>query len=399
MLSVASFDLTSGEIRVIEENAGSPQLFAGDQILMTRGTSLLAAPWDASKHQLRGRPVVVMQGLRTSMAWEHGRVAASRRGDAGFVLGGVTSQDRHLTIVHPDGRTEPWNDEHRPISSGPEASRDGRYALISAAPPGGSVFDLLLFERGRTGVKRFASIPEADCTAPAFSADGRVVAWTVLGGLEVGGLYVQPFDGSAPARRVLGARPAPDGEFVVDWYADGRSILVVSTNDGRRSLKRVTLEGDSATVHDVLTGVSYQVMDGKLSPDGQRIAYLSYENGDPEVFVARLMADGRAGPGVSVSRGYGQSPNWLDGATVLWTTRKRVVMASQVSSSLEVSAPEKRADISSLVSGETGFAVLPGGDLLVTQKGEGEGEIRHFELALGFDRELKRLIAKATSGR
>ncbi|MBI5170356.1 MAG: serine/threonine-protein kinase [Candidatus Eisenbacteria bacterium] len=399
LISVAVFEIATGEVRVIEENAGSPQLFTGGQILMTRGTSLLAAPWNASKRQLGGRPVVVMQGLRTTMSWEHARVAASRRGDAGFVLGGVTSQDRRLTIVHADGRTEPWNEEHRPISSGPKASLDGRYALVSVAPPGGSVFDLLLFERGRAGVKRFASIPEADCTAPAFSRDGRLVAWTVLGGLDVGGLYLQPFDGSAPARKLLRARPAPDGEFALDWYPDGRSILVMSTNDGRRSLKRVALEGDSVTVHDVLTGMSYPVMDGRLSPDGQRIAYLSFENGDPEIFVARLMSDGRAGPGVSVSRGYGQNPNWLDGGTVLWTTRKRVVMASQVSPSLDVSAPVQRTDIAPLVSGESGFAVLPGGDLLVTQKGDGEGEVRHFEVALGFDRELKRLIQKATGGR
>jgi len=88
LISVAVFEIASGEIRVIEENAGSPQLFAGGQILMTRGTSLLAAPWNESKRQLGGRPVVVMQGLRTVMSWEHGRVAASRRGDAGFVLGG-----------------------------------------------------------------------------------------------------------------------------------------------------------------------------------------------------------------------------------------------------------------------------------------------------------------------
>jgi hypothetical protein len=399
LISVAVFEIASGEIRVIEENAGSPQLFAGGQILMTRGTSLLAAPWNESKRQLGGRPVVVMQGLRTVMSWEHGRVAASRRGDAGFVLGGVTSQDRRLTIVHADGRTEPWNDEHRPISTGPEASLDGRYALISAAPPGGSVFDLLLFERGRAGVKRFASIPNADCTAPAFSRDGRLVAWTVLGGLDVGGLYLQPFDGSAPHRKLLSARPAPDGDFALDWYPDGRSILVMSTNDGRRSLKRVAMEGDSVTVHDVLTGMGYQVVDGKLSPDGQRLAYQSNENGDPEIFVARLMADGRAGPGVSVSRGYGQTPNWLDGATILWTTRKRVVMASKVSPSLEVSAPVQRADLSPLVSGEPGYVVLPGGDLLVTQKGDLEGEVRHFEIALGFDRELKRLIQKATGGR
>ena len=399
MLSVASFDLASGEVRVIEENAGSPQLFAGNQILMTRGTSLLAAPWDASKRQLGGRPVAVMQGLRTIMSWEHGRVAASRRGDAVFVLGGVTSQDRRLTIVHADGRTEPWNEEHRPISSGPEASLDGRYALISAAPPGGSVFDLLLFERGRPGVKRFASIPNADCNAPAFSRDGRLVAWTVLGDLDVGGLYLQPFDGSAPARKLLRARPAPDGEFAMDWYPDGRSILVMSTNDGRRSLKRVALEGDSVAVHDVLVSASFHITEGKLSPDGQRLAYMSNENGDPEIFVARLMADGRAGPGVSVSRGFGQNPNWLDDSTVLWTTRKRVVMASQVSSSLDVSAAVKRADLSPLVSGEAPFSVLPGGDLLVTQKGDLEGEVRHFELALGFDRELKRLIQKATGGR
>ncbi len=397
--SAAYFDLATGEVRVLEENVGSPMLFANKYLLMSRGGAMLAAPWDASRHRLAARPATVMQRLRINMAWEHGRITASDRGDVCVVLGGVTSQQRKLAIVRANGSVEPWNGDERPFASSPEVSPDGRLALSTAAPPGGSVFELLQMERGRPGVRRIAGLADADCITPAFSRDGKWIAWSAMGDSSKSGLYVQPSDGSAPARRVLAGGSAPDAEYITDWTPDHRSIVTVSRRHGRWAIRRVTLMGDGVSVHDMVGDVDYVQLAARVSPDGRRLAWATFEGGEPTIVVAPLGPDGRAGTPVPVSRGYGVSVRWADDATLLWTTRAGVVMSAKISPALDVGAAIRRADLSTLVAGDAEFAVLPGGDLLVTQKGPGEGETRHFEIALDFEPELRRLIAKANGGR
>jgi hypothetical protein len=51
------------------------------------------------------------------------------------------------------------------------------------------------------------------------------------------------------------------------------------------------------------------------------------------------------------------------------------------------------------MSGNDRFAILPGGSLLVLRRSEGEGEVRRFDLVLGYARELKAAMAKAGAGR
>ncbi|MFN8589418.1 MAG: protein kinase [Candidatus Eisenbacteria bacterium] len=399
MQSAAYFDVATGEIRVLEENVGTVALLARRYLLMSRGGALLAAPWDASRHRLAARPATVLQGLRINMAWEHGRFTASERGDLSVTLGGVTSQSRKLAIVHADGRVEPWNGDERPFVITPEVSPDGRFALTTAAPPGGSVFELLQLERGRPGVRRIAGLPTADCASPAYSRDGKWIAWSAMGDSASSGLYVQPVDGSAPARRVLASGAPPDAETACDWMPDHRSIVVVSRRQGRTAIRRVTLEGTGVSERDMVGAVDYAQAEARVSPDGGRLAWVSFENGTPTVVVAAIGPDGRVGTPVPASNGFGQSPRWADDRTLLWATRAGLVMASQVSPALDVSAPVRRADLSAHMNGAFDFALMPGGDLLITKSGPDEGEVRHLEIALGFEPELKRLIAKANGGR
>ncbi|MCC6650970.1 MAG: serine/threonine-protein kinase [Candidatus Eisenbacteria bacterium] len=396
--STAVLELESGKVEMLEENSGSPRLMPGGRLIMTRGGALLAAPWDAGRRRLRARPVAVMQGLRSGQAWEHARATSSPRGDLGVELGGATSQQRSLAIVHADGRVEPWSDDHRAFEQPPVVRPDGRMAAVIAVPPGSGNYEIVLLERGRPSARRFAAEAEADCRAPEFSPDGTLLAWAKQASDSTAGLYVQPSSGGAPARLVVRARSLAEGNEPNGWYPDGRSILVTCIEKGHSSLRRVTLSDESAVVTDVVLE-KFDVYDGRVSPDGAHIAYVSNESGEQEVVVARLGADGRAGPAVPVSRGFGTHPRWADGgATLLWGTRGKQVMAVSVSANLDLSAPVRRADLSELVNQSADWAVMSDGSLLVTRKADGEGEIRRYDILFRFDRELKSLLAKATAG-
>lgn len=74
-------------------------------------------------------------------------------------------------------------------------------------------------------------------------------------------------------------------------------------------------------------------------------------------------------------------------------------MTARVSPALDVSVPEKRLDLSPWVADREDFTALPGGDLLVTRKGDGEGEIRRFDIVLNYGPELERQMLRAREGR
>ena len=395
--SAAVFEVDSGRVVVLEENAGSPCLMPDGHLLMTRNGTLLAAPWDAKRRRLAAQPVAVMQGLRAGQSSGHSTVWTSPAGDVVMVLGDVNDQQRGLGIVHPDGRFEPWNDERRLFEREPIVAPGGRLAASVAVPPGSGAYQVMLLERGRPGARRFASAEGEDCWSPRFSPDGRTLAWVRQGVDSTAGIWVQPLDGGAPPRRVLAARSLTEMDEVRGWYPDGRSLLVDSFDGRRARLRRVTLSGDSAVTSDVVNE-AFNTTDGAISPDGRRIAYQSYESGEGGVVVAALRPDGSAGPAVPVSRGPGRHPQWADDGTLLWATPAKAVMASRLSPLLEASAPEQRADLSAVVPTPESFAPLPGGALLVTRRADGEGEIRRFDVVLGFGPELKRALARATRG-
>ncbi len=396
--SVGVLELDAGRVVILEPDANSPNLAPGGVLLMTRGSTLLAAPWDAKRRRLAARPVPVMQGLLTNEAWGHSPVWASPQGHLGFLLGSGSSGLRSLGIAHPDGRFEPWSREERLFEHAPEVSPDGRLAAVVAVPPGSGSYEVLLVERGRPGARRFAAAPGEDCSSPAFSPDGRTLAWVRQGVDSTAGIWVQPVDGSAAPRRVLASRGLSDTDELLGWYPDGRALLVGRYEDRRASLRRLPLSGEPAAPSDVAKE-AFNVYDGAISPDGRMIAYLSDEHGGAEVVVAALRPDGTAGPPAPVSRGFGTRPIWADAGTLLWANRAKAVMASRVSPALEVADAVKRFDLAPWMSGADRFTVLPDGSLLVLRRSEGEGEVRRFDLVLGYARELKAAMAKAGAGK
>lgn len=393
--SAAVLGLDDGRLTVLEENTGSPRVMPGGELLMTRGGKLLAAPYDAKARRLSARPVAILDGLRTALVWDHAEVRTSSAGDVGVLFGGTLARKRSLVLVGADGRVEPWSDEQRAFESAPIASPTGNVAAATVVPPGVAVYEVVLVERGRPGVRRLSGVEGEDCTHPVFSPDGRFVAWARQGSDSTTGVFLSPTDGLAPARALRRTGKLSSFETPLDWFPDGRSLLVATTEDYHRRLTRFTLAGDGVVRTDVLNA-RYDVGTAALAPDGRRLAYESYEGSEPEVMVAMLGPDGRAGPGVSASHGYGVNPRWTAGGrTLLWGTRGRAVMAAAVSPALEVAEPARRADLSELVSAADEWSALPDGRLLVTRKADGEGEIRRFDLLLDYGADLKRALKRA----
>lgn len=153
--------------------------------------------------------------------------------------------------------------------------------------------------------------------SPVFSPDGRSVAFVSDRWIGHYDLWLQPIDVNGPTG---GPRRLTDQEGSVAQPAfspDGRWLAYHRVLNGQRDIWVVSTSGapPAQFTADLATDV-----EPDWSPDGRRIVYVSdREDGRPQIWTAPV-ADGRpAGPPVRLTRGTGVlgSPTWsADGSTV-----------------------------------------------------------------------------------
>jgi Tol biopolymer transport system component/DNA-binding winged helix-turn-helix (wHTH) protein len=225
-------------------------------------------------------------------------------------------------------------------------------------------------------------------TSPAFSPDGRQIAFvrSISGGL--GDVFVTPVDGGTPARvtsdnaDVLG----------VDWEPDGRHLLFSSDRSGGISLWRVPVAGGEPAIlagggakvkHPSVarrTGsIAYEdwhyeinLMEGaaigamtptpvsptsdrwnfhpQVSPDGARLAFQSTRSGDYEIWIADR--NGRDARQATSSRSYKSLPRWS-------ADSRRLVFASRIGGQTEIVALDVDAGTARTISVEPTNASAP----------------------------------------
>ncbi len=160
--------------------------------------------------------------------------------------------------------------------------------------------DIWLSDRNGKNPTRLTTHP-ADELAPAFSPDGKMIAFSARydGNTDV---YVVPITGGQPKRLTW----HPGADRVSGWSTDGKRVLFASS--------REVANGRSNQLYEVPVAGGFekkimdaQAYDGRWSPDGKRIAYRPY----------RSAQDGNAG--WRLHRGGSTPPIWIiDPATNAW---------------------------------------------------------------------------------
>ena len=270
-------------------------------LIFLRGATLMAQPFDPDKITLSGEPVAIADGVDSFASSNHGLFAVSNTGT--LVYRGGSGARTVLTWFdlqgNPGGSLGDTGDY-----STPAISPDGSRVAVGLGPVASRDIWILDVARGTTTRFTFDSARD---DFPAWSPDGRYIAFSSNRGGQMD-LYIKSADGSGEEKLILKTN---EPKTVDGWTKDGRFLLFTST--GQKTLFDMWVlpfPGEAKPVPLLQTNVNEGF--GRVSPDGQWLAYLSTESGSPEIYVRPFTPEAFAGTEAKwlVSKGGGSSALW-----------------------------------------------------------------------------------------
>jgi eukaryotic-like serine/threonine-protein kinase len=281
--SVVVMDLSSREIRTRLRGIMGRYAASGHLLTISNGDfRLLAAPFDLSRLEVTGDPVVLAQSVSATINGFD--VALSDEGTLVYRPGAADAMGSMTPVlVRRDGAESvadgDWRGNFTSLAVSPSGDRlaastvgpDGEHIWVKelgGAPPGKRTFNGQANQR------------------PAWTRDGRHLIFysNRLGGAI--NLWRVPADGSGPARKflddrrdVVAAELSPDGAWLVyrtnALQAPGADILARRLDaDGQP-------QGDPIPLMTTPAGERSPT----FSPDGRWLAYVSDESGRDEIYV------------------------------------------------------------------------------------------------------------------
>jgi Tol biopolymer transport system component/DNA-binding winged helix-turn-helix (wHTH) protein len=166
-------------------------------------------------------------------------------------------------------------------------SPNGKWLVISDKPSANEPFSLYLISPENGDKHRLTTPPSSvigDCS-PAFSPDGKWLAFVRVISAVVGEVYLVPADGGQPRQLTF----SNEGISNLTWTPDGREIVFCSRYGGRANLLRIAAAGGDSPQWISASGSSAQYP--AFSVRGNRLAWArNTDNTD----IFRMTLNGRA---------------------------------------------------------------------------------------------------------
>jgi serine/threonine protein kinase/Tol biopolymer transport system component len=290
--SVFAMKLSSGELRTLLDNAQSPSYSAGN-LVYYQGGALWAVPFDSEKLQLLGTPVEIETGVDEVNYVPQASV--SRTGALAFAPGPAEDSFRNLFLVNRQGAEQklvlPPNDYIDPAFS-PDGKR---IAFVIR-----SVQQLGVLERDRGALTSLA--PNLQNFAPTWASDGKSLLMDAIDASRQRGFYRVAADGSSEPQLL---RPTPQTSHITSIAGDIAAVMV-SDPVTNTDLWLLSLQPPYELRPFKRTAAVER--QGALSPNGRWMAYSSNESGRSEIYVEPV-----PGPGGrrQISSDGGSQPRWV----------------------------------------------------------------------------------------
>jgi Tol biopolymer transport system component len=379
---IAILDVTTGKRSPLLEDGFSARYVSTGHIVFARGSSLLAARFDADTLEI-GAPVEILEDVITGIEGQ-AEYAVSRAGDLAY-LSGTSDLERVLERVDRAGATRELAPGAHPYI-GLRLAPDGqRLALCMIQRPGVKPRahreepDVYVYDLTRDAFDRLTVDRDVDIW-PTWTPDGRSVVFTSQRGGHFD-LYTRPADKSGPAKLLYANEHQ---KWPHSWSPDG-SLLAFSTlraQPGNGLDVWIYSVNEPSDPRPFLAGPFNEDFPA-FSPDGRWLAYQSDEIGQPEIYVVPYPGPG---PTCKVSPSGGEEPRWAANGAELFYRQGRTAMVVDVADR-NFCKSNPRALFDGL--DRWLWDVSPAGDFFVTVKPR---EPPQLQLVLNWFEELKRVV-------
>jgi eukaryotic-like serine/threonine-protein kinase len=395
---IVMVDVRDGVVKRLLENGGSPTWSPTGHLLFSRGSSVLAAPFDPGSFTLTGGPTALIDDVRITVSWGHGSFDLADDGTLSYFPGGFVGGGRRLVWLDRDfHEIGAWSDETFAAEDGPLPSPDGtRIAIVQSDPEG--VYDIWLSEPDRPVMSKWLEEPGRDCIPSAWLPDGSGFSYQSRTATETLHSLIR-LDDRRPV--LLLADRDSTGNYSVNGFADGgASAVFTAFLEGASRIERVDV-AEAAAGRPRTEVVLEHAANAAFSRDGQWMAYLSDESGRWEIYVRRWRGHGELGPAHRASEnGIPTGPaGWWSGTRVwwlpatgdtpreLWYRRDRDLLAVTVDDAGRISRPRIVAQWPDEVIRAQPVA---DGRWIAVKYGENEDRPKELRVILGWRGELDR---------
>ena len=374
--SIAVQSIDGDTLKTIDESGFAPTYLPSGHLVFGRGSSILAAPFDATRLELTGPAVALVERVESAPASGISEYRLSSSGALAYIPQRPYTR-RTLTWMTSDGKATPI------------AVPAGAFDSLRLSPNGTQVAYVQEQEDGRRQIwiNEFASgrrvqvTHDGDHWAPIWTRDGGalVYARANASGSEV---VRHPLNGEAvilarSTNRLFPSAVTPDSQTLILSEAPPTDRFFISQLDMRRPgtiAKLAIAAGDPR-------GAS-------LSPDGRWIAFAAFQGNIIHVFVQSFPLSGTPRQ-VSVEGGRGAL--WSrDGRTLFFRSGGRVSAVSiDTSRGLTWSAPRVLFE-GDFVSTLLDYDVAPDGRLAMIASDPQESGPPHFNIILNWGRARSR---------
>jgi Tol biopolymer transport system component len=290
--------------------------------------SLMAAPFDAERLEVKGDPVPVIDGVLGFTVSPYAFFAISNSGTLVYVPG---------TVAQSSGYTLVWADRkgaEEPLAAPPQSYRSARVSPADANRIALSIYssngsqDIWVYDAARGTLDRISN--DGFSQGPVWTPDGKGIVYERNPTSGHPAAMWAPADRSAPpsvvaARRERGpiapSSVSSDGKLVLGWDPLGKGLwaapLEGSANGGssQGAGPRSILESEFAKGNP------------DLSPDGHWVAYTADDTGRQEIYVASFPD---AGPKMTISTDGGTLPRWSRNGRELFYRSGDKMMAVEI---------------------------------------------------------------------
>jgi serine/threonine protein kinase len=290
---VVVHSLETGERRELV-GGSSPTYAPTGHLIYAQAGTLTAVPFDLRRLATTGSPVPVLENVAESTVTGITQYSFSSNGTMVYLSGGLQEVQRKLVWVDRKGAEQTLTAPARAYRT-PRISPDGRQVAV-----GGVDADIWLYDVTRDSLSRLTFHSGA---VPAWSPDGKRIAFASNGGKGNRNIYWQPADGSGSAEPLT---TFPENAHNTgSWSPDGQVLAFEEVNPSTGyDIWTLTLSDrkTQAFLHS-----QFNESAPEFSPDGHWLAYVSDESGRREIYVQAY-----PGPGGKwqISTDGGTEPRW-----------------------------------------------------------------------------------------